>query len=131
MDAFSVTQVESRPALCSKRRSIWSRAVIPEPTPEALAKTFQQLIPKLWSMGLTGVHDFDKRTCFLALQLLHARGELRFRVVKSIPWDLLSQAVELGLRSGFGDDFLRIGSVKIFCGWCSGSTYRGNVRAIC
>jgi predicted amidohydrolase YtcJ len=88
--------------------------VIPEPTPETLAKTFQQLIPKLWSMGLTGVHDFDKRTCFMALQLLHARGELRLRVVKSIPFELFSQAVELGLHSGFGDDFLRIGSIKLF-----------------
>ena len=88
--------------------------VIPEPTPEALAKTFQQLIPRLWSMGLTGVHDFDKRTCFMALQFLQARGELRLRVVKSIPLKSLSQAVEFGLQSGFGNDFLRIGSVKLF-----------------
>jgi predicted amidohydrolase YtcJ len=89
-------------------------AAIPEPTPEALAKTFRQLIPNLWSMGLTGVHDFDKRTCFIALQLLQARGELRLRVVKSIPLELLPQAADLGLRSGFGNDFLRIGSVKLF-----------------
>jgi predicted amidohydrolase YtcJ len=89
-------------------------AVIPEPAPEALAKNFQQLIPDLWRMGLTGVHDFDKRTCFQALQLLHERGDLLLRVLKSIPLDLLPQAAALGLRSGFGDDFLRIGSVKLF-----------------
>jgi predicted amidohydrolase YtcJ len=89
-------------------------AVIPEPTPEALAKTFQQLFPKLSRMGLTGVHDFDKRTCFMALQLLQARGELRLRVLKSIPLEAFSRAVELGLHSGFGDDLLRIGSIKLF-----------------
>jgi len=89
-------------------------AVIPEPDPEDLAKTFELLIPKLWRMGLTGVHDFDKRTCFMALQLIDARGVLRLRVVKSIPFESISQAVELGLRSGFGDDFLRIGSIKLF-----------------
>ncbi|MGZ6346158.1 MAG: amidohydrolase [Anaerolineales bacterium] len=89
-------------------------AVIPEPTPENLAKNFQQIIPSLLRMGLTGVHDFDKRTCFQALQLLHGRGDLHFRVVKSIPVELLPQATALGLRSGFGDDFLRIGSVKFF-----------------
>lgn len=89
-------------------------AVIPEPAPEVLAKNFQQLIPDLWRMGLTGVHDFDKRTCFQALQLLHEGGDLRLRVLKSIPLDLLPQAAALGLRSGFGDDFLRIGSVKLF-----------------
>ncbi len=53
-------------------------AAIPEPTPEALAKTFQQLIPKLWSMGLTGVHDFDKRTCFMALQSLTSDVAITF-----------------------------------------------------
>jgi predicted amidohydrolase YtcJ len=89
-------------------------AVIPEPTPEALVKSFQQIIADLWRMGLTGIHDFDKRTCFEALQLLHERGNLHFRVTKSIPYELLPQAVALGLRSGFGDDFLRIGSVKFF-----------------
>ena len=89
-------------------------AAIPQPRPETLAKIFQQLIPDLFRMGLTGVHDFDKRTCFQALQILHERGELRLRVVKSIPLELLPQAAELGLRSGFGDDILRIGSVKLF-----------------
>jgi predicted amidohydrolase YtcJ len=88
--------------------------VIPEPEPEKLAESFQQIIPRLWSMGLTGVHDFDRRTCFLALQELHARGDLHLRVLKSIPSESLSWAVELGLRSGFGNDFLRIGSVKLF-----------------
>ncbi len=89
-------------------------SVIPEPDPETLAKIFEQLIPKLWRLGLTGVHDFDKRTCFMALQLIHARRALRLRVVKSIPLELFHQAVELGLNSGFGDDLLRIGSVKLF-----------------
>ena len=89
-------------------------AIIPEPSPEDLAKNFQQTIQKLWRMGLTGIHDFDQRACFMALQLLNGRGALRLRVLKSIPYDSLLQAVELGLRSGFGDDFLRIGSVKLF-----------------
>jgi predicted amidohydrolase YtcJ len=68
----------------------------------------------LWRMGLTGVHDFDGRDCFMALQQLHAEARLKLRVVKSIPVELLEQACELGLRTGFGDDWLRIGSVKAF-----------------
>lgn len=89
-------------------------AVIPEPTPETLANTFKKIIAGLWSMGLTGIHDFDKRTCFQAFQLLHENGDLHLRVVKSLPIELLPQAADLGLRSGFGDDTLRIGSVKLF-----------------
>lgn len=69
---------------------------------------------RLWSMGITGVHDFDRRRCFQALQLLDQEDRLRLRVVKSIPVDLLDEAVALGLRSGFGGEFLRIGSVKMF-----------------
>ncbi len=89
-------------------------AVIPAIPAEALAEEFCQVIPRLWRMGLTGIHDFDKSTCFQALQILNWRGDLRFRVVKSIQLEMLPHAVGLGLRSGFGDDFLRLGSVKLF-----------------
>jgi predicted amidohydrolase YtcJ len=50
----------------------------------------------------------------MALQVLHQRGDLKLRVTKSVPVDLLQQAHDLGLRSGFGDDMLKIGSVKVF-----------------
>jgi predicted amidohydrolase YtcJ len=87
---------------------------IPEIEPETLAGQLRQVIPGLMRLGLTGIHDFDGRTCFQALQVLHGRGELSLRVVKSVPAGLLPQAAGLGLRSGFGDDLLRIGSVKLF-----------------
>jgi hypothetical protein len=87
---------------------------IPEPEVETLAKVLQQAQTELWKMGLTGVHDFDRRSCFSALQLLHARGELGLRVLKSITMEDLPHAIGMGLRSGFGDDYLRIGSLKLF-----------------
>jgi hypothetical protein len=65
-------------------------------------------------MGLTGVHDFDRRTCFQALQLMHSRDELGLRILKSIPLDDLQHAIGIGMRTGFGDDLLRIGSLKLF-----------------
>jgi len=89
-------------------------AVIPVPGVDEIAEAIRQVQPALWRAGLTGVHDFDKRPCFMALQQLHAAGELRLRVTKSIPIEDLPLAVGLGLRSGFGDDTLRVGSVKAF-----------------
>lgn len=89
-------------------------ARIPEPPLASLGAAIEQAQTALWQMGLTGVHDFDRRDSFLALQQLHQAGRLKLRVVKNIPLELLPQAVELGLRSGFGDDWLRIGSVKAF-----------------
>lgn len=88
--------------------------LIPEPEMGALADAIDAAQRKLWEFGLTGVHDFDRRACFMALQQLHAEDRLKLRVVKNIPVELLEQAHDLGLRTGFGDDRLRIGSVKAF-----------------
>jgi predicted amidohydrolase YtcJ len=88
--------------------------VIPEPKFGDICNSIEQAQPILWKMGLTGVHDFDRRDSFMALQTLHAQGKLKLRVLKNLPVDLLDQAYELGLRGGFGDDMLRIGNVKVF-----------------
>ena len=88
--------------------------VNPESNVEMIASVIEKAQPILWKMGLTGVHDFDRRECFMVLQKLHAQDKLKLRVTKNIPVDLLDHASALGLRTGFGDDWLRIGSVKAF-----------------
>ena len=88
--------------------------VIPEPSIENIKHAIEKAQPYLWKMGLTGIHDFDRRDSFMALQQLHAQGKLKLRVNKNIPVDSLDHAFELGLSTGFGDDWLWIGSVKAF-----------------
>ncbi|HEX7976610.1 MAG TPA: SelB C-terminal domain-containing protein, partial [Anaerolineales bacterium] len=44
----------------------------PEPSAEEVAQAIQAAQAGLWRMGLTGVHDFDRRRCFMALQALGA-----------------------------------------------------------
>lgn len=88
--------------------------VVPEPGTAEIADAMEKAQSILWRMGLTGVHDFDRRDSFMALQQLRAQGRLKLRVLKNIPVELLDQAHDLGLRGGFGDDWLRIGSVKVF-----------------
>ena len=89
-------------------------SIIPAPTVAETARAIHEALPRLWQMGLTGVHDYDGARCFAALQILDQTADLRLRVVKSIPHENLPLAVQLGLRSGFGSDQLRIGSVKLF-----------------
>jgi predicted amidohydrolase YtcJ len=89
-------------------------AKLPVLTQAEITRGINQVQHNLWQFGLTGVHDFDRSQCFTALQMLHHAGELKLRVVKNIPLEDLEHATALGLRSGFGSDTLRIGSVKMF-----------------
>jgi len=74
----------------------------------------RQAIPILHQAGLTGAHDMDGPQAFQAEQVLYERGELTLRIVKSIPLDRLDEAIGSGCAPGFGDDWLRLGHVKMF-----------------
>ncbi|RIK31600.1 MAG: amidohydrolase [Anaerolineae bacterium] len=88
--------------------------VLPEPTSAEITDAIEKAQPILWKMGLTGIHDFDRRDSFMALQKLHAEHKLKLRVLKNLPVELLDEIHALGLRGAFGDDMLRIGNVKAF-----------------
>ncbi|MBL8055092.1 MAG: amidohydrolase, partial [Anaerolineales bacterium] len=87
---------------------------IPPPTEEELADLMRPAMEQAWRWGLTGVHDFDGRRSLAAWQILRERGQLGLRVVKTIRVAYLEHAIALGLRSGFGDDWIRLGNVKVF-----------------
>ena len=65
--------------------------------------------------GLTTVHCITNSELELkALLDLKSEGRLPLRFYVLIPLDQLKAAVALGIRSGFGDEWVRIGAVKIF-----------------
>jgi predicted amidohydrolase YtcJ len=84
------------------------------PTANQIADELVTAQAELVRMGLTGVHDFDGSACLHALQIVRERGELRLRILKNIPAAQMAAAQDLGLRSGFGDDWIRIGNIKVF-----------------
>lgn len=83
----------------------------------------------LWRLGLTGVHDFDGPRCFQALQALHERGELGLRVVKHIRHKDFELAAATGLRTGFGDAWIRVGNVKVFADGALGPRTAAMIQA--
>jgi len=87
---------------------------IPKPQPEKLADWMCEAQTDAWRFGLVGIHDFDNPSCMAALQLLRERGELGLRVVKQINDPFIENAHALGVRAGFGDDWIRLGALKIF-----------------
>jgi predicted amidohydrolase YtcJ len=72
-------------------------------------------------VGLTSVHSMDSARCFGSLQRLHAAGRLRIRVTYNLPVADLPYAERMGVRSGWGDEWLRIWGVKAFLDGSLGS----------
>lgn len=87
---------------------------IPDKTPEQLATEMRETQALLLSCGITGVHDFDDPICLSTVQVMRERGDLALRLVKQINKNYLDAALETGLRFGFGDDWIRIGALKMF-----------------
>jgi hypothetical protein len=89
-------------------------AALARPTHDDNVDAVSNAQQELWKMGLTGVHDFDRRACFAAVQDLNRSGRLALRITKSLPVESLTSILDLGLRTGFGNDMLRIGNIKAF-----------------
>ena len=74
------------------------------------------------SRGVTAVHDKDGWIGALRLwQALMADGALTLRVWQSLPAEFVEEVSELGLRSGFGHELLRVGYLKAFMDGTLGS----------
>ena len=72
-------------------------------------------------LGVTSVHAMDTARGFASLQRLHSAGRLPIRVTYNLPLADLHHAERLGVRSGWGDDWLRIWGVKAFLDGSLGS----------
>jgi predicted amidohydrolase YtcJ len=95
--------------------------VAPLPGREARQEALRRAIAEAQQLGLTGIHDCDGRESLSDYQELLSRGELGLRVFMMIPRDNLNEAIELGLRGGFGNEYLRIGNLKLFSDGTLGS----------
>jgi predicted amidohydrolase YtcJ len=88
--------------------------LISPPSPAEIADLMERAQTLAWKAGLTGIHDFDDPDAFEAMQILHEQERLGLRVVKNINKPFIADAIRLRLRWGFGDDWLRLGGLKIF-----------------
>ena len=74
------------------------------------------------SRGVTAVHDKDGWLGALRLwRQLEEAGSLSLRVWQSIPHDRVAEASAVGIRSGFGSPYLRLGYLKVFMDGTLGS----------
>jgi predicted amidohydrolase YtcJ len=102
------------------------RQVLPPPTTAETDEAVRKAMADVHRLGLTGVHDMrimggeDGPPAFRAWQRLRSEGKLNLRVWMMLPSERLREATALGLRTGFGDDYLRVGGIKLFADGATG-----------
>jgi hypothetical protein len=106
-----------------REESAWHfRDEVVETSDEEYVDAMREGLRVAASRGVTGVHDKDGWIGALGFfQRLHAEGALTLRVWQSLPHERLDELAGLGLTSGLGDDFLRIGYLKAFMDGTLGS----------
>ena len=100
--------------------------VLPAPAIDDVLAAVIDAQAELHGLGITGVHSLPgihvpEPDPLPVLQQLHERDTLRLRVLHHLAVDHLADAIRIGLRSGFGGEWIRIGGVKLFLDGTLGS----------
>jgi hypothetical protein len=92
---------------------VWK--AVPPPTSNELEAAILAACKDAVKVGLTSIHCLvDSSTEILALHTLRKRNRLPLRLIILPPRELLEGLTALGITTGFGDEYLKIGPVKIF-----------------
>ena len=92
------------------------------PTHEEMVDASREGIRLANSRGVVAIHDKDGWLGALAVfQELRRQGALTLRVWQSLPHDHVDRLAEIGISSGLGDSFLRVGYIKAFMDGTLGS----------
>jgi predicted amidohydrolase YtcJ len=92
------------------------------PTEDELVDASREGVRIAVARGVTAVHDKDGWLGALAVwQRLREEGHFDLRVWQSLPAEQVDDLADLRIRSGFGDDYVRIGYLKAFMDGTLGS----------
>ncbi len=117
-----IRDAHGRPTgILRENAAVMAEKSVPQPSASEIEEAILQMVPDFHAMGLVGIHDFEGRDAFLAFQHLLKEGRLGLRVNMGVPLESLDAALSVGLTTGFGDHWLRIGNVKIFSDGTLGS----------
>jgi predicted amidohydrolase YtcJ len=117
------TGADGRPTGVLREESAWKfRDRYAAPGFGEYLEAIRRALPLAASRGVTAIHDKDGWLgAFELFQRVHEEGALTLRVRQSVPHERLPELEALGRRSGFGDDWLRLGYVKAFMDGTLGS----------
>jgi predicted amidohydrolase YtcJ len=106
-----------------REESAWQlRARIAMPTEDEFVDATREGLRVAASRGVVAIHDKDGWLGAPGIfQRLHGRDGLTLRVWQSVPYERLPELAALGVHSGIGDEYLRIGYLKAFMDGTLGS----------
>lgn len=93
-------------------------ARLPKPDHASRTAALRRALAEAARYGITGIHDNASAEDIALYQEFRERGELTLRVSTLVRgWEVeqpfLEPLIAIGARTGFGDDWLRIGALKI------------------
>lgn len=97
------------------------RVLIPEVSADRLRAALGDVVRDLVAAGTTSVHAIESADDYAILRAMRETGELPLRVSAFLRLASLDDLVSGGVRSGHGDDVLRIQGVKVFLDGSLGS----------
>jgi predicted amidohydrolase YtcJ len=93
----------------------------PHPGDGSGLERVRRAVRRLHAFGITAVHDFEGPEAQRVLRALTREGGPRVRVLMHLAHAGLDAALSLGLTSGLGDDWFRLGAIKLFADGTLGS----------
>ncbi len=87
--------------------------VLPDPTREMNVRAAKAALAHAASLGVTSVQDNSPIDALPTYQQVRAEGGLLTRINVWRPVGAMKSLVDAGVRSGLGDDWIRIGAIKI------------------
>lgn len=97
--------------------------VIPEPTREARMRMIKAGLQYALTQGVTSLQDMNPVLSDMAIYAeLAERGELSSRMYVAPMLEYVDEVTKLGIRRGFGQDFLHMGAFKTYADGSLGSS---------
>lgn len=95
--------------------------IIKEPEERVLAQLLKEAFELAHQKGIVGIHDCEDEKALELFESFQKKQELFLRVFMMIPQKNLNDAIQNGFKTGLGNEYLRIGGVKIFADGALGS----------
>src|SRR5204863_4864952 len=87
--------------------------VLPDPAREMNVRAARAALAHAASLGVTSVQDNSSIDALPTYQQIRAEGGQLARINVWRPVSALKSLIDAGVRSGLGDDWIRIGAIKI------------------